>query len=635
MADSSYIKTTSDPLIVTDSQVNNIDVATDEEGNFVVAWQTEDNIEFQRYEANGSTIGDPVTLATLEESSPQSVAIAMSADGEFAITYDIVDLDEGDREIDVQLFDASGEQKEDAILVTNNDVDDRNPDIAMTNDGEFLLTWEQYDNGEESNIVLNSYDREGELLDSDQITEGVDDAYDPAIAIVNSDVSEDDVSGVISYTQDSGSSEDRFDVVYQVLSGPDFQGSQVDNVLENPQGDQGQSAVGIDEDGNAVIAWSDKFSEIDQVYAIKRKNNGEISTANVSQDTEKQDNNPTVAVADDGSFLVAYRAEDDEQVKIQEYNTDAEAVGDPLETGELQLLPSLEVTGDGKSLILAGVDNENQAGVLLYEKSGSQSNGDSVGIDFNRDGNSDILWRNLDDGDNRVWLMDGVELNSEEFIQAEEDLNWYIGGVGDFNGDDNDDIIWGNSRTRAVGVWYMDGVDRIDTGNLPRVNSRDLEVKGVADFNDDDSDDLILRNRRTGANQIWYMDGEERIRVKNIKKQGNTRLDIYGLADFDNNGDPDIVWRDQRRTGRNQIWLMEGDKVIKTVNITNQRDLDEYIGGTGDFNKDGNADIVFGNRDTGANEVWLMNGFEGGRLRRTDIVSIPSESNGDWMMMNG
>ena len=35
---------------------------------------------------------------------------------------------------------------------------------------------------------------------------------------------------------------------------------------------------------------------------------------------------------------------------------------------------------------------------------------------------------------------------------------------------------------------------------------------------------------------------------------------------------------------------------------------DEDIGGTGDFNGDGNTDILFQNSVSGARTIWLMNG---------------------------
>lgn len=634
MANSSYIQKTSEPLFLTDDSVGGIDVAADARGNFVVVWQTQNNIEFQRYNRKGSATGDRVTVGTPNGSTPTSPAIAMNSKGDFVITYDLIDPQRGNRQIDAQIFNSSGEKKGDSVFVTNNEIDNRNPDVAINDNGRFLVTWEQYNNPQRGTIALNYYDNKGKLIDNDQVTSGFNDSYEPAIAIVPK-ASSNNVSGILSFSQDSRSTTDGFDVLYQVLTGGNYSGGELNNVLNNPQGDQGQPAVGIDSKGNATISWSDKFSSsVDNVYLIKRANDGELTSQNVSQNTDEEDNSSAIAMASDGNFLVAYRAEDDEEIKLQQFNTKAETVGEPLTTSQLQSNPALGISPNGKYLILAGVDNDNQGGVLLYENSKSNSSNPNIGVDLNQDGKSDILWRNQQNGENRVWLMDGLNLASTESLTREENLNWYIGGVGDFNGDGKDDLIWANRQTRAVGVWYMDGTNRIGTGSLPRLNSRDLEVKGVGDFNSDGSEDLVVRNKKTGANQIWYMDGSDRVKVGNFKTQTNTRYDIYGIADFNNDGKPDVLFRDQTRSGRNQVWLMNNNDVKKAVNITTERNLDFYIGGTGDFNQDGKADIIFGNRTTGANQIWLMNGFEDNRISIIDRASITSESNLNWEIVN-
>lgn len=635
MTNPSYIQKTSEPLFLTDDSVAGIDVAADAEGNFVVVWQTENNIEFQRYRPNGTPAGDRVTVGTPDGSAPTSPAIAMNAQGEFVITYDLIDPQRGNRQIDAQRFNSSGEKEGDSVFVTNNEINNRNPDVAINDKGRFLVTWEQYNNPQRGTIALNYYDSQGKLIDNDQVTSGFNDSYEPVIAILPGGVSSDGVSGILSFSQDSRSTTDGFDVLYQVFTGGNYRGSDLTNVLNNPQGDQGQPAVGIDSKGNTVISWSDKFSSsVDNVYLLKRANDGALTSQNVSQNTDQEDNSSAIAIASDGDFLVAYKNENDEEIRLQQFNTKTETLGEPITTSQLQSNPSLAISPDGRHLILAGIDNENKPGVLLYENSRSNSSNNHIGVDLNQDGKSDILWRNQQNGENRVWLMDGLNLASRESLTREENLNWYIGGVGDFNGDGKDDLIWANRRTRAVGVWYMDGTTRIGTGSLPRLSSRDMEVKGVADFNRDGSDDLVVRNKKTGANQIWYMDGTDRLKVGNFKTQTNTRFDIYGIADFNNDEKPDILFRDQKRSGRNQVWLMNNNNVKKAVNITAERNLNMYIGGTGDFNQDGKADIIFGNRVTGANQVWLMNGFENNRLSLIDRASITSESNLNWEIVN-
>jgi hypothetical protein len=53
---------------------------------------------------------------------------------------------------------------------------------------------------------------------------------------------------------------------------------------------------------------------------------------------------------------------------------------------------------------------------------------------------------------------------------------------------------------------------------------------------------------------------------------------------------------------------MNGTDLSEGVFITPVADLNWDIGGTGDFDSDGQTDILWRNGATGENAVWLMNG---------------------------
>ncbi|HEY9708106.1 MAG TPA: VCBS repeat-containing protein [Oculatellaceae cyanobacterium] len=86
-------------------------------------------------------------------------------------------------------------------------------------------------------------------------------------------------------------------------------------------------------------------------------------------------------------------------------------------------------------------------------------------------------------------------------------------------------------------------------------------------------------------------------------------LNIVGTGDFNSDGQPDILLRDGV-TGDNAIGLMNGTNITQVVDIVSVADLDWNIVGTGDFNDDLQIDIVWRNQSTGDNAVWLMNGTE-------------------------
>jgi len=78
-------------------------------------------------------------------------------------------------------------------------------------------------------------------------------------------------------------------------------------------------------------------------------------------------------------------------------------------------------------------------------------------------------------------------------------------------------------------------------------------------------------------------------------------------GDFNSDGQSDLVLRNQA-TGQNKIWLMNGTTLASEVFTTTLAGSNWQIVGTGDFNSDGQPDLVWRNQTTGQNTIWLMNG---------------------------
>jgi hypothetical protein len=80
--------------------------------------------------------------------------------------------------------------------------------------------------------------------------------------------------------------------------------------------------------------------------------------------------------------------------------------------------------------------------------------------DFDGDGRVDIPWRHREAGQLVVWYMEGTTMTSGTFTTppALDDLRWKLVGTGDFNGDGDVDIVWRHNQAGENVVWLMDGV---------------------------------------------------------------------------------------------------------------------------------------------------------------------------------
>ncbi len=77
-------------------------------------------------------------------------------------------------------------------------------------------------------------------------------------------------------------------------------------------------------------------------------------------------------------------------------------------------------------------------------------------------------------------------------------------------------------------------------------------------------------------------------------------------GDFNRDGQTDILRRNQA-TGANEIWIMNGTNVASTTTITSG-DTSWIVGATADMNLDGFTDILWQQPSTGAVAIWIMAG---------------------------
>jgi VCBS repeat protein/acetyl xylan esterase AXE1 len=84
--------------------------------------------------------------------------------------------------------------------------------------------------------------------------------------------------------------------------------------------------------------------------------------------------------------------------------------------------------------------------------------------------------------------------------------------------------------------------------------------------------------------------------------------EIVGTGDFNGDGRADLVWRNQE-TGAVVLWLLDGGTILARPELDTMP-LTWEIVGTGDFNGDGRAELVWRNQETGTVVLWLLDNWD-------------------------
>ena len=318
-----------------------------------------------------------------------------------------------------------------------------------------------------------------------------------------------------------------------------------------------------------------------------------------------------------------------------------------------------DFNGDGKADLAVTNGSANTVSILLGKGDGTfqaavnygaGSNPVSVAVgDFNGDGKADLAVANYVSNNVSVLLGNG----DASFQPA---VNYSVGSypdsvaVGDFNGDGKADLVVANTNNEdmsvllgngdgtfqaavnyamgsnpwSVAVGDFNGDGRADLAVANEGSNNVSILLGAAapispyDFNGDGHPDVIWEEPKIGWAQVWYLNCQPNTSCyPPLGATNGTRANpwnIVGIGDFNGDGNPDVVWQDPA-SGAVQIWYLGGSGGVTLLGAANITTKNPWkVVSVADFNGDGHPDLLWQDPISGWAQIWYLGGAQGTTL---------------------
>jgi hypothetical protein len=243
-------------------------------------------------------------------------------------------------------------------------------------------------------------------------------------------------------------------------------------------------------------------------------------------------------------------------------------------------------------------------------------------------GNSTVVWRNQTTGESAIWVMQGTSFVRSEALPFVEDC-WVVGGVADFTGDGATDLLWRNQDiTGFDAVWSFAGLRPVAALPVtPEQTDRNWFISCTGDFNRDGQPDIVRRNLATDAVEVWLMNGRTRSAVIPLVIPGLTADErIVGSGDFEGNGQLGLLLHRQG-AGTARVVTFIGATAVGSRPLP-ALGPEWRLAAVGDYNRDGQPDVVWRNERTGQNVIWLLR-----NLSLVQSVPLPDISDQRWQIV--
>ena len=237
-------------------------IAFDAAGNFVITWMNESGrdgsgagVYARRYNSSGSPVGSDFRVNTYTSGNQWYPAVAMNPAGDSVIVWGSNGQDGSGYGVYGQRFESGVAVGEEFPVNTLTDGNQRNPSVAMDEDGNFVVAWDDHvSDGSGKGVYARRFNALGEWLDEEEFRVNTFTNGNQASAAVQMDVDGDfvvvwasqnqDGSGYGVYGQRFGASGERLGGEFRVNS--TVSGDQIPFFMRS---------IGMAADGDFVVGW--------------------------------------------------------------------------------------------------------------------------------------------------------------------------------------------------------------------------------------------------------------------------------------------------------------------------------------------------------------------------------------------